>query len=85
MVFPFSFSGNIESFILKKINENKRHLKRFKIPLDFINKTKKFNFLDIEILIPHKPEDYLRYQYGLNWKKVIKNYNWEKESTEAFK
>tara|TARA_B110000240_G_C13511073_1_gene459418 strand:- start:368 stop:1072 length:705 start_codon:yes stop_codon:yes gene_type:complete len=85
ILFPFSFSSIFKDFILKKINQNRRPLKSFKIPLDYIIKTKKITFMETEILIPHKPEDYLVYQYGLNWKKVIKNYNWEKESTEAFK
>tara|TARA_Y100000741_G_scaffold358480_1_gene337702 strand:- start:2701 stop:3405 length:705 start_codon:yes stop_codon:yes gene_type:complete len=85
ILFPFSFSSIFKDFILKKINEDRRTLKRYKIPLDYIDKTKKITFMETEILIPSKPKDYLVYQYGLNWKKVIKNYNWEKESTEAFK
>ena len=84
-MFPFSFSSIFKDFILKKINQNRRPLKSFKIPLDYIIKTKKITFMETEILIPSRPIDYLVYQYGLNWKKVIKNYNWENESTEAFK
>lgn len=85
ILFPFSFSSYIKDCIKNMIERNSRPLKSQKIPLDYIMQTKKINFMETRILIPHRPEDYLVYLYGLNWKKVIKNYNWEEESTEAFK
>jgi lipopolysaccharide cholinephosphotransferase len=48
--------------------------KIFTIPYEFFTKTNKIKFYDIYLNIPINVENYLVYQYGLDWESPIENY-----------
>ena len=48
-------------------------------PLEFLNEFKEIIFSGTKLTIPHKPEEYLQYIYGKNWKVPDKNYHYANE------
>ena len=46
-------------------------------PIEYFQNIKKINFHGLEINIPIKSEEYLKYVYGPNWKIPKKNYDWQ--------
>ena len=49
-------------------------------PLELLNNFKEIKYKNIDVCVPSKSEEYLKYVYGPNWKKPIKKYNWIKDS-----
>lgn len=56
-------------------------------PCDLLKPFKQIDFQGIKVVIPSKPNEYLRYIYGSTWQKPKKNFNWIKDSpsTQEFK
>ena len=42
-------------------------------------------FYDINLTVPKKSEEYLRYVYGENWKIPKRKFNWIKDSPSTIK
>ena len=77
--FFFLFSGLFKS-LKKYLKKKKLFYKQtgYAEPLNLIKKSKTIYFQDLEVKVPFKPEEYLEYIYGIDWKVPKKNYFWYK-------
>ena len=54
-------------------------------PLELLKEFKDIVFYDINLTVPKKSEEYLRYVYGENWKIPKRKFNWIKDSPSTIK
>ncbi|MFL2889561.1 MAG: LicD family protein [Pelagibacteraceae bacterium] len=54
-------------------------------PLDYLIDFKEINLYNINIVVPKKSEEYLKYVYGENWKVPKQKYNWINDSPSTIK
>lgn len=78
----FSLSSNLFKYLKKYLIKKKLFYKQigYSEPLDLIGKPKTVYFQELKVKIPFKPEEYLEYIYGIEWKVPKKNYTWYKDS-----
>ena len=67
----------IDLYIFKKIGKGIRHCCGWCIPETYLENTISFSFKNHFFKIPKQYEQYLRYQYGDNWKTPIQYVNYE--------
>ena len=54
-------------------------------PLELLKEFKDIIFYGINITVPKKSEEYLRYVYGEDWKTSKRKFNWIKDSPSTIK
>jgi len=88
MIVPLAILRNILSItVKKKLLENsykKYDIVGYSYPLDLM-KFKEVEFMGINIVIPKKPEDVLKFTYGEDWQIPKKNYVWFKEAKNLYR
>ena len=81
-IFEFFFK-KLKNFLISK--KNFYHLASYTQPLELLKEFKDIVFYDINLTVPKKSEEYLRYVYGENWKIPKRKFNWIKDSPSTIK
>jgi len=81
-IFEFFFK-KLKNFLINK--KNFYHLASYTQPLELLKEFKDIVFYDINLTVPKKSEEYLRYVYGENWKIPKRKFNWIKDSPSTIK
>lgn len=76
-VFKPIFKLLRDFFILIKIFYKKTG---YTMPLKYFKKFKKIKFQGLQVIVPKEPIKCLKFTYGVDWNKKIKNFNWIKDS-----
>lgn len=77
-LFKFFTSLNFKNYFIrylkKKINLNSKDIS-WKVPLNFLMKTKRKRFRGLDVYVPYKSIEYLKFRYGKNWRKPRSDWN----------
>jgi len=73
-IFSKSFKSKLHKNLYKKLN-----IIGYSYPMELMQ-CKTINFLGIDIVVPFKPEDVLKFTYGADWRIPKQKYIWYKEA-----